>query len=246
MQISLAELAVGQATVAGTQTSGAVVSPAQLPDAPDAVPDRAASSSIFGVTQRTNTGNLANKFHLVIHSGQYGMPLNGGDKLELSVRSRLTVTDLVSTAFAVGWSQMRDSAPHFGTDSGAFGERLGALAVKQTTQSIFSYGMYANLFHDDPRYYVMGSRKKVGIRALYSASRLVIAQTDSGRASFNWPKFAGIASATALTNVYYPSTDHGFEKSVSAFGVSLGTSILTNEIHEFLGDGLRQLRHKQN
>jgi hypothetical protein len=119
------------------------------------------------------------------------------------------------------------------------------LALKQTTQSLFSYGIYAGLFHDDPRYYVMGRQKKIGARVLYSASRLVIAQKDDGRAAINWPKFAGIASATALTNAYYPPSDHGFVNGAAAFGVSLGTSILNNEIHEFIG-GLRLARRDRN
>lgn len=172
--------------------------------------------------------------------------MNSFDKLKLSIMSRLTASDIVATVFSAGWSQIRDSSPHYGTDSGAFGERLGALALKQTTQSIFNYGIYAGLFHDDPRYYVMGRQRSIGVRALYSASRLVITQTDDGRAAINWPKFAGIASATALTEAYYPAQDHGFASRTAAFGESLGTSILNNEIHEFLGDGLRLLRHKRN
>jgi hypothetical protein len=92
----------------------------------------------------------------------------------------------------------------------------------------------------------MGRQRIAGIRALYSASRLVITQTDDGRAVINWPKFAGIASATALTNLYYPAQDHGFAHCATAFGVSLWNSILNNEIHEFVGDGIRLLRHDRN
>ena len=141
---------------------------------------------------------------------------------------------------------MRNSAPHYGTDSGAFGERLGALALKQTTQSVFSYGIYAGMFHDDPRYYVMGRRQRnVGIRALYSASRVFITQKDDGSQAINWPKFAGIATSTAITNAYYPPRDHGFANGATALGVSLWSGILNNEIHEFIGDGLRLMRHER-
>jgi hypothetical protein len=92
----------------------------------------------------------------------------------------------------------------------------------------------------------MGRQRSVGVRALYSASRLVITQTDDERAAINWPKFAGIASATAVTDAYYPASDHGFAHGAAAFGMSLWTSILNNEIHEFMGDGLRLLRHHRN
>lgn len=217
-----------------------------LPDAPSATLDKKISNSIFGVTPRMATGSPAKKFHRIVQPGEVVVPLTGGEKLELAVVSRFTVSDVASTAFSAGWSQVRNSAPHFGTDSGAFGERLGALALKQTTQSILSYGIYADLFHDDPRYYVMGRQKNVGVRALYSASRLVIAQKDDGRAAINWPKFAGIASSTALTDAYYPARDHGFTNGATAFGVSLFTSILNNEIHEFIGDGLRMVRRNPN
>ncbi len=181
-----------------------------------------------------------------MQQNEFGQPLNSAEKLKLSIMSRLTLTDIASTAFSAGWSHIRDSPPHFGADSGAFGERLGALALKQTSQSIFNYGIYDSLFHDDPRYYVMGRQRSVGVRALYSASRLVVTQRDDGNAAINWPKFAGIASATALANAYYPPRDRGFAKSAGAFGMSLWTTILNNEFNEFVGDGLRLLRHHRD
>jgi hypothetical protein len=198
------------------------------------------------VAPQPATGTPARKFHRVVQPYEAGQPLNSADKLKLSIMSRLTMSDVASTVFSAGWSQLRDSSPHYGTDSGAFGERLGALALKQTTQSIFNYGIYASLFHDDPRYYVMGRQRNVGVRALYSASRLVITQTDDGKAAINWPKFAGIASATALTEAYYPAQDRGLGSRTTAFGESLWTTILNNEIHEFIGDGLRLMRHHQD
>ncbi len=84
-----------------------------------------------------------------------------------------------------------------------------------------------------------------GEEALYSASRVFITQKDDGGQAINWPKFAGIASATALTNTYYPVRDHGFASGAEAFGTSLWTSILNNEIHEFIGDAMRMVRHNQ-
>ncbi|MGD0094879.1 MAG: hypothetical protein ABSB60_00170 [Terracidiphilus sp.] len=230
-------------TVWGNDAS---ISSGELPDTPRMASDKTTSNLVFGVLPPTTTGRPAKKFHLVVQTGEFGVPLSGIDKLELSLRSRLTVSDLASTLFSAGWSQMRDSAPHFGADSGAFGERLGALALKQTTQSVFNYGIYATIFQDDPRYYVMGRQRSIAARAAYSASRLIITRKDDGRAAINWPKLAGIGSASALTNTYYPARDHGFANNASAFGVSLGTTILTNEIHEFLGDGLRMLRRDRN
>ncbi|MGA2890257.1 MAG: hypothetical protein ABSE51_19605 [Terracidiphilus sp.] len=236
----------------GAQQTGMLITnnpadvPDDLPNALSATPDKTTFNSRFGVATRTVIGNSENKLHLVVQPSEFAEPLNGSEKIDLAVRSRFTLSDLASTAFSASWSQMRDSVPHFGTNSGAFGERLGALALKQTSQSIFSYGIYANLFHDDPRYYVMGRQKRVGERALYSASRLVIARKDDGTAATNWSKFAGIASATAFTNAYYPKHDHGFANGAVSCGMSIWTSILNNEVHEFIGDGLRLMRRDRN
>jgi hypothetical protein len=216
-----------------------------LPNAPSTQSNKTTSSSLFGVDARNTTGEPAKKFHRVIQPNESGVSLSGGEKLELSVMSRLTLTGAASTLFSAGWSHIRDSDPHFGTDSGAFGERLGAAAIKETTESIFSYGIYASMFHDDPRYYVMGRQKKITVRAIYAASRVVVTQKDNGRAAINWPDFAGIASATALTNAYYPSRDHGFSNGAESFAVSLGTSALSNELDEFLDDALRLVRHNR-
>jgi len=243
--IWLTELGVGQAQRIGALTDDdAAVASDALPNAPGTMSDKTTSNSILGTTPRKATDNPARKFHLVVHPREFGVRLSSGEKLELAVRSRFAVSDLASTAFSAGWSQLRNGPPHYGTDSGAFGERLGALALKQTSQSIFSYGIYASLFHDDPRYYVMGESRGGGVRALYSASRLIIANKDDGRAAINWPKLAAIASATALTESYYPPRDHGFANGAISFGISLWTSILNNEIHEFIGDGFRLRRNR--
>jgi hypothetical protein len=238
-----------QTEIAGDQPM--VGSPAELPDAPSARLNPSAqnevhSASIYEPPPRVQSGTMASNYHRIIQPYQIADPLTSKEKLELSIMSRLTVSDVASTAFSAGWSQMRNSAPHYGTDSGAFGERLGALALKQTTQSIFTYGIYASMFHDDPRYYVMGRQQKnIARRAMYSAACVFITQKDDGSEAINWPKFAGIASATAITNAYYPARDRGFAQGAESFGVSLWTSILNNEIHEFIGDGLRLLRHDQ-
>ena len=41
-------------------------------------------------------------------------------------------------------------------DSGAFGERLGAAGIRDTTQGVFTDSVFAPLLHEDPRYYMAG------------------------------------------------------------------------------------------
>lgn len=185
----------------------------------------------------------ARKYHRAVRPDEYALPLSAGGKLKLSILSRLTLGEAGATVIAAGFSQWRDSRPHFGTDSGAFGQRLGALAIKQTSQSFFTYGVFAAAFHDDPRYYILGDSKPIVRRAVTSALGIIIARKDDGSRAINWPRFAGIAAATALTTAYYPAVDHGFGTESKAFTASLGTAVLNNEMHEFSGDLLHLLPH---
>ena len=229
------------------------VAATELPDSPGAL--RAVDTSANDAPDTTvvptrdieSTSVLvpARKYHRVVRPYEEAVPLTGFDKIKLSIISRTTMGEAAGTAWAAGWSQWRNSRPHYGTDTEAFEKRLGALALKQTSQSFFTYGVYAAAFHDDPRYYVMGPTMKPLKRLIYSAERTIVTQKDDGSPAFNWPKLAGIATSTALTTAYYPAVDHGFGNESKAFATSLATSILNDELHEFGGDLIHMIRHNK-
>jgi hypothetical protein len=252
----IATSATGQ-TQQGDRRQTAVVAATELPDSPGAllVSNSSASDStsdpldapVVPTRDIESTSVLvpARKYHRVVRPYEEAVPLTGFDKIKLSIISRATIGEVAGTAWAAGWSQWRDSRPHYGTDSEAFEKRLGALALKQTSQSFFTYGVYAAAFHDDPRYYVMGPTMKPLKRLIYSAERTIVTQKDDGSPAFNWPKLAGIATSTALTTAYYPAVDHGFGNESKAFATSLATSILNDELHEFGGDLIHMIRHNK-
>jgi hypothetical protein len=228
--------------------------PADLPDAPASqsmVSDPAApSADVGGASAAAVAPSQAEQsrpfLHRVVPAGEGPQPLTAPQKFEMSFRSRVAFGAVGSSIFGAGERQLFNSRPHYGTDSGAFGERLGAAELKQVTESFFSYGLYAAAFHEDPHYYVMGSGHSIVHRAVYSATRIALTRTDDGGASVNWAKLAGMGSATALTNAYYPPQDRGVRQSLSAYGSSLATSMLTLELHEFVPDLMRAVRHRKS
>ena len=236
--------------------SAAAVATSELPDSPGALLSSSTSASdstadapdapVIPTRDIESTSVLvpARKYHRVVRPYEEAAPLTGLDKIKLSIISRATFGEAAGTAWAAVWSQWRDSRPHYGTDTEAFEKRLGALALKQTSQSFFTYGVYAAAFHDDPRYYVMGPTMRPLHRVIYSAERTILTQKDDGSPAINWPKFSGIATSTALTTAYYPAADHGFGNESKAFATSLATSILNDELHEFGGDMLRLIHRR--
>jgi hypothetical protein len=184
--------------------------------------------------------------HRIVPADLGPQPLTSGQKFELSFRSATSPMSFGTAAFSAGLTHLNNSRPHYGSDRAGFGERLGAAKLKASTESIFSYGLWAAAFHEDPHYYVMGPSHPLMHRVVYSATRVVLTRKDSGGTGFNFAKILGMASSNALTNTYYPDVDREFRACVTAFGTNILTTAATNQINEFLPDLLKVIRHKKH
>jgi hypothetical protein len=168
-----------------------------LPDAPKQ--GNSVNNSPEAVQKRKWSG--------IVDPGEKIPTLRAKDKLLFPLYEEINPTGWFSTFFSSGWEQLRDTDPRYGVDSGAYGERLGAAALRDLSMRTFSDGVLPALLHEDPRYY----RKAHGPivrRGLYAASRVFVTQRDSGASSFNNSVIWGHGMASALTMTYYP------EKSV--------------------------------
>ena len=63
-------------------------------------------------------------------------------------------------ATAASYEQALNGSPNYGTDAGAYGQRVGAAAIRDASQTIFSDSIMAPILREDPRYYVMGKSPK--------------------------------------------------------------------------------------
>jgi hypothetical protein len=230
--------------------AGSIAS-AQAPDAVasviEALPDSPGSLLLPASLPASGDSNVpgsdpVSKFHRIIQPGKTALPLSAGDKIALSFHDRFSYTSFAGTLFSAGLEQVQNGRPHYGTDKGAFGERLGASELTGTSRAVFSYGIYASMLHEDPRYYVKGPQTAFGKRVIYAASRVVVTRKDSGSDTANLANIAGTISSAALANTYYPTQDRDFNDTAISVISSLGTQALTNELHEFLGDIMRKVR----
>ena len=163
------------------------------------------------------------------------VPLTAGDKLKLSFQEQLTPFALASMLVASGWEQLVDSNPKYGSNSTAFAERLGAAAARQTSQAVFSDGVYAAVFRQDPRYYRLTSGS-IGKRIFYAASRTWRTRSDAATPQYNYSLLFGHATAQALTLAYYPDRSQNGRVAATGFAWSLLGSMLGNQYHEFWPD----------
>jgi len=171
------------------------------------------------------------------------VPLSVGDKLRLSFQEQATPFAIASMFFAAGWEHLVNSNPKFGTNSTAYVQRVGAAALRQTSQAVFSDGVFASAFHQDPRYYrlVQGSTSR---RILYAASRTLRTRTDSGDPVVNYSLLFGHATAQALTLTYYPDRSQNGRVAITGFAWSLFGNMLGNQYHEFWPDILAAILNR--
>jgi hypothetical protein len=181
----------------------------------------------------SNEVEVAPIYAKFILPGVVAQPIGSRDKAVIGLRDLYTPYDFGGFFIAAGYSHVRNSQPNYGTDSGAFGERLGAAAIGETAQGVFTDIVFAPLLHEDPRYYVEGPQYGFIHRVVYAATRPLITRTDSGRRSVNGANLLAYASAAALSRTYYPQINRNFRDTIESFGGSIGGESLDFLIREF-------------
>ncbi|HUZ96169.1 MAG TPA: hypothetical protein VMU57_14780 [Edaphobacter sp.] len=235
-----------------------LIAMAELPDAPgeafratDRSSDEAASSSSssaesdFDSTPTTHPAQkaAASRWDTVIAPGQQAPSLTGKDKFLMGARDSVTPSSMAGWFIAAGWSHLLNTSPKYGTDKGAFGQRLGAATIRGISEDILSTSVMAPVFHEDRRYYRMGRHgHSLTQRAVYAATRVFVTKSDSGRETVNLALLTGDLEASALTNAYYPERDRTARRTMLTYGTSLGGAALGFGVHEFLDDAL-ELAH---
>jgi len=159
--------------------------------------------------------------------------ITAGDKVIIGLKGAYSLQNFGGIILAAGYQQLRNGQPNYGTDRGAFGERLGAAGIRGTTEGVFTDSVFAPLLHEDPRYYVEGKQYGIMHRALYALTRPVVTRTDSGRQTINGAQLLGYASATALNNAFYPPINRNIRDNAESFGGSMGGSALSFLLVEF-------------
>jgi hypothetical protein len=182
--------------------------------------------------------NLPTRRDMTILPAETAHPLTSHEKVLLGLKESVSLFSIVGWSASAGYSHLIDSSPNYGTDKAAFGERLGSAALRSVTDNLFSVALFAPLFHEDPRYYELGTGHSFFKRFLHGVERPLITKSDDGRPSANFSLLAGNLVGSALTNAYYPERNRSVSQTMETFGASIGGSALGYVLNEFLNDAL--------
>jgi hypothetical protein len=224
-------------TQTATGISGSMLGSA-LPDAPQA--QQPAQSFTPGARQMAVAPlPPERKYAQTIEPGRQAQELSGPDKVIFSFTEVARPITLLPALYSASYEQLFNTDPKYGHDAGAFGEKFGASMLRSASVRVFSDGILAAAFHQDPRYYRIG-QGNIFHRGLLSARQALIRRGDNGNDQFNYSGIGGRAAAAALVVTYYP------EPSVTAkvVGLTFVTSIATdaggNLVLEFLPNIIRK------
>jgi hypothetical protein len=201
-----------------------------LPDAPPA--------------HASDTSRVApSKWYGVVDPGESVPPLHPHDKMMFWLHEEVNPIGLLPAFISAGYSQLTNGDPKYGSDSGAFGERLGAIALREASLRFFSDSLMPTLTHEDPRYF----RKAYGgvkARGWYAVERILVNQRDDGSKGFNYSDTIGRLAGSGLTMTYYPHPSANYRVALSGWGFSLAGAAGNNLLLEFWPDVRDKLFHR--
>jgi hypothetical protein len=169
-------------------------------------------------------------------------PLTVRQKFEIAYRKTFSPALPIDSLAIAGFDQATNLGPAYGQEWGAFGKRVGYNAANFTAKALFSFGIVPAAFHQDPRYFRLGSGS-IHARMLWVLRSQVAAFSDRGTAMPNYGKLIGYAASTALSNVYMPAQSVSRGNDLEGYGIKFGASILVSTIHEFDLTRLLERRH---
>jgi hypothetical protein len=181
----------------------------------------------------------ARKYAQAIEPELSAQPLNAPEKLVFSFTEVARPITLLPGLYSASYEQLFNTDPKYGHDAGAFGDKLGAAMLRSASVRVFSDGILAGAFHQDPRYYRIGHGSIIH-RGLLSARQAVVRRGDNGSNQINFSGIGGRAAAAALTVTYYPEPSITARVVASTFLTSIATDAGGNLVLEFLPNVVRK------
>src|SRR5271168_4641580 len=145
----------------------------------------------------------ARKYAQIVEPEETAQHFTSMDKMMFSFTEVARPITLFPALYSASYEQLFNTDPKYGHDAGAFGEKFGASMLRSASVRVFSDGILATTFHQDPRYYRIAHGSVIK-RSLLSVRQALIRRGDDGSEQFNYSGIIGRAAAAALVVTYYP------------------------------------------
>jgi hypothetical protein len=189
---------------------------------------------------RRNIFALTSPSTVVNH--QNAPALSSREKLRLALEQFTNAAAVAEAAGKAQYYRIYNRPDEIGSGGTGYLKQWGAAYLDQVSGSMFETFIYPSILHQDPRFFRMG-RGSIARRVGYCLSRVFVTRNDQGRNVFNTSAVLGSATATVVSNLYYPRRGRDAAQTVGNFGWSLLGNAGDNVWMEFWPDFIRKVRH---
>ncbi len=171
-------------------------------------------------------------------------PLTTREKLHFFVAHTYSPNTFLGAGIdALKFSTLGGGNPEYESGIVGFGQRYGINLATSETNVFFGKFLFPSVLKQDPRYF-RNPELPFFKRALYSISRVLITQSDSGQQTFNASQILGAASSQAIADLYVPGERQGLDPILGRITFDLVRDAGLNMIHEFWPDIHHGLIHR--
>lgn len=215
-------------------TADAVKADPNAPAPADSIAPARVDKRVFGVipNNRTTSGNVPYE------------PITAGYKITIALKDSFDWPSYVTGSVFAGLYQLSNSNPSFGQGAKGYFHRLATSSGDQIIGNLMTEGFMPALFHQDPRYFMLGPSGGTKKHRLWHALiSTTVAPMDSGKKTFNFTEWSGNAVAATVGLAYYPDgrTAGG---TAQRWLTSIATDTISNVMKEFWPDVKNRLGHK--
>lgn len=159
-------------------------------------------------------------------------PLTTKLKFELALKVSKDPVTFAGVALMAGVRQAANT-PNYRQDAEGFGKRLGATGADGLVDIMIGGAILPSLLHQDPRYFYQGTGT-TGSRVRHAILGPFIAKGDNGKWQPNYSSVGGDLATSAISNLYYPTSNRGAGLVFSSFAIATAERVAACLAQEFL------------
>src|SRR6202789_4241500 len=173
------------------------------------------------------------------------VPLTKGQKFKLALRGSIDPFTFAQEALIGGYKELGDNYYGYGWGAQGYFKRFGSAYADAFLGNVIGNGILPGWWHQEPRYFRLG-HGNVFHRAWYSALTAVRCKHDgTDRWEPNYSNVIGNVISGAISNLYYPPEQKGWEHTFVGGGiVNTAQGIIGTEIQEFAWDIAKRFQKK--
>ncbi len=251
LALGIAQAQDTSATVQTAALTADAIGANHLPDAPDSAQQQAPAPTAQTTTDTSLEGKQTKRILGIVPNFRSVSvnaklkPMSVKEKFIGATEDSFDYSSFIFVGLLAGEAQAEDSYPAFHQGAAGYARYYWHTFADQTDENYMVEFILPTAFHQDPRYYTLGSGGFFK-RVVYSFSRVAITRQDDGKEMFNFSEAIGAGAAAGISSLYYPGVYRDWTKVGQRWGTSVALDGATFVFKEFWPDINNKFFHQKD